>query len=505
MDKAQYDEMDVQFLKWWRKFTNSKPLSADDLLAIKEGRTLKLIEHCGYLGVPVKSGNVQKYRRQHALLKDKGFDTSVVVTPPTDWMRKRAFISDFPKVEFLPEGKFTRAISPPDPGWNFIMAQFSCAAEKNFYSLMDSDVNVGVLDWFPHSVGPLIGKAYNSMERAQILDRKWKHLQQVSGERVVCSSTDCEGFDSHHRKFFINAEGELMAKMFVDHKRWLRKVWKNVTVSRGGCDYYFFETDGGRDSGHMWTGWGNCYAIIKHLRKSAKRLVALGIPKEKLFFDVFSDGDDCLILMTETLYEIVTSTIRGVFAEAGHVVKFEQKAESIFDVVWCQSKVVEVEDESGSPAYKFVHNPFKMLKVLGSMVNMGSTKEAEKYIGDVLYAYSVLNRGIPIYKDLVRICPPQHKHELSPETGLVLELAREASAKYSVTSRTYKTFVEAWTEPGIVEAIESEIAEVVRSHGGWVNQSFVETSNTTQTVNSSSLLSLIGRLAGVVGPTKGDS
>lgn len=495
-DRNAYLSTDEDFIKWWRKFTNSRPLSADDLLAVKEGRTSKLIEHCGHLGVPVRSGNVQKYRRQHWLFRDRGFDTSVTVLPPVSWMHKRSWIQDFPKVEFLVEGKYTRAISPPDPGWNFVMSQFSCAAEKNFYSIMNRDVNSEIAKWFPFSCGPLVGKSYNSLERGQILKRKWDTLEQRTGKKVVCSSTDCEGFDAHHRKYFIDAEGKLMARMFVQHKRWIEKVWKDVSKSHGGNEYYTWETEGGRDSGHPWTGWGNCYAIIKLLKRVNERFFARYGYMPAI--DVFSDGDDCLILMTEDVYEIYTQVVRETFAVAGHVVKFEQKANTIFEVVWCQSKIIEVEDDQGSPAFKFVHNPFKMLKVLGSTLNMNSAQEAESYIGDILYAYSVLNQGIPLYKDLVRVCPPQHKHQLSPESGLVLELSKEGRSKYTVTQRTYQTFCEAWNCKGLVEAIEAEIAVVESTQLGWVTDCYSSQTNHTKRAINSIALNFFGRLRNVI-------
>lgn len=481
IDDAVYEELDNFLIKCWRKRTNSLPLTANELIQLKRGRIERMQQHVGNLGIPVQSGNLHKYIRVAGLFSERGYDLDSTIVPPVTEMHKWSWIQDFPKVEHIPFGKHTRPISPPDMKWNFVMSQFSAVAERNFYNIMNTDENLELKEYLPHSCGHLVGKSLNSLERGNLVNRKIDNMvaeyKRGTGkgcrrEDIIISSTDCTGFDMHHLYKFVRQEGKIFRRMFPSYRSFLKAVWRDVENPHGGNDHYTWKRSGTRCSGHPWTGWLNCWAVIKHLIKSL--ISQTSVAREDLYVDFLSDGDDCLVFIHKDIFDVITKSMEETFSRAGHVLRFEQKVNNMFDIVWCQSKIVQVEMVStGEPGYKFVHNPFKMIKVLNSMVNMENSRVAENYVGGILNAFSILNHDMPIYKDLPKLCPKQSTHELSPGSGLVLELNKEDPTSYRATTDTYRTFKEAWCPDGMIEVIEDEIQLAAEKTQNWVELSYL--------------------------------
>ncbi len=85
-------------------------------------------------------------------------------------------------------------------------------------------------------------------------------------------------------------------------------------------------------SGDINTALGNCLLMVIQCLAALKKL--------EVRFELFDDGDDCLILVDEADFELVRSRLVDIFLSFGQELKIENVARHWGDVVFCQSKIV---------------------------------------------------------------------------------------------------------------------------------------------------------------------
>lgn len=478
-----YYEFDRTYVNAWKKSTWSRAFSMDELVAWKEGRTDAIQQRCEEFGIPSKAGNVGRYRQVRDFFRMDGYDTTKTVKPSHARMRRWAVIKSFPKVECLPGGKWPRPISAPSPQWNVVMSQWNAPAEKGMYYLFNTENWKGLTRWLPYAHGPLIAKAFNSMEKAHWVQEKKRHLEGITGETVHVASIDCTSHDAHCRVPHLERLGDNLEKMFPLDAAYIHQEWTHVENPTGANEYYTWKASGGVSSGHPWTANGTCYMVVSNLVVGAKRIACdrAGVeygskldPREELKFDLLSDGDDVLLFFAESdLWAF--EKLQEHFEDIGHEMTVERVSSQLEDVVWCQSKLVRVVDTDGVPVWKFVQDPTKVFHILASMVHMNDPSNAEGYLGQVFQAYSILNKGIPVYRHMPSLCPPPKttKQHQTADSGFLVYLSRESTAKFDVDENTYVSFAKAWfpDNPSMVEVIEDEL----KSSGGsrWIYESFL--------------------------------
>jgi hypothetical protein len=174
---------------------------------------------------------------------------------------------------------------------------------------------------------PLIGKGLNHQERGEVLWEKWNRFS-----KPVCVSIDAKRFDQHVAAKVLEVEHWVYLRCCGDHEfAWmLKQQLKNRCFTRNGWRY---KVDGSRMSGDMNTALGNCVLMILMVHAALR---ALGVSK----FELFDDGDDCLIILEESQLLTFLDGVDSQFLAFGQEIKIENIAKEFEDIEWCQTRPV---------------------------------------------------------------------------------------------------------------------------------------------------------------------
>lgn len=271
-----------------------------------------------------------------------------------------------------------RAIQFRNPRYCVALASFLKPMEHHLYQLK--------LDT-PHmkTRTRVVGKGLNQVERATLLRRK---MQAFSNPVVL--SLDMSRFDQHVSLEQLQVEHSVYLSSNPDP--WLRELlsWQlhNNVRSRIGLRY---RTRGKRMSGDMNTALGNCVIMIAMMVGAMEEL--------EVVFDLFDDGDDCLLLVESDDVEKVLTQLPGLALEMGHELKIENQARTLEEVEWCQSKPV-----FDGKTYKFVRNPWKVMScaLVGTRWLAASHRSRLEFLAGLAQCELVLNCGIPVLQEYAK-------------------------------------------------------------------------------------------------------
>lgn len=296
------------------------------------------------------------------------------------WSDQYARVSMFVKVEkFDPTSKdnpIPRAIQFRGYMCGLELARYLKPYEHRFYNTIPQTTVTRTR---------VMGKGLSGGARARLFMDKWsafKHPWVVALDAIK--------FDAHVNTGLLSVE-HMYYKLinrdpFFAHLLHLQTF--NKCRSQNG---YKYTVRGGRMSGDMNTALGNCLLMYIMLLDAMR-----GVEK----WDCLIDGDDCL-LFTEGPPDC--SAIKREFLNYGMELKLESPSDDYHDIVWCQSKLVEI-----SGLHRWVLNPIRVLnKGLGNTKYMSTTKEIKAYAGSVGVGYFAMFHGVPILQEyslaLIRI------------------------------------------------------------------------------------------------------
>lgn len=343
------------------------------------------------LGFHLDRSKLPRYQRAYDEWAEAGYDGRSYGQPNRLLLRKYSFIRAFAKVEMLPAGKWPRLIQPRDPKFNLHVAQFTKPMEAYYYSRVGVH---GVFKNFSSLAGRpwsrWIGKGLNPQERGELFWQKYHGFKAVYGVFPLVTGLDCTGFDAHVTEGQIKAEWAFYRRSFpavyADDMYYLQHLMERAHGTIGSATYSITAT---RMSGDMHTGFGNsvltCMMVCGALRGITKR------------FDLLDDGDDCLVLFhpDDGAFR-VTEALHAYFWLLGHELKVDPPSDDWRAVSWCQCKLVRVLYD-GRESFMFVPDIRKSIGVLGSHVHMREPVTAQRYLEDVLYAYSVVYQPVSCF------------------------------------------------------------------------------------------------------------
>jgi hypothetical protein len=139
-------------------------------------------------------------------------------------------------------------------------------------------------------------------------------------------------------------------------------------------------------SGDMNTALGNCTLMVLMVQAAMRRWKK---------WDILDDGDDCLLIVEECIFNEVVAALPAIFLSYGQELKVENVARDIRDVVFCQSRVVM------TPAGPlFTRNWRKVLSQAACGVNYwGIPKFVRPMLTAVGMCELVLSKGVPILQE----------------------------------------------------------------------------------------------------------
>lgn len=358
------------------------------------------------------------YRRAVERVKVSGF------------LSKYAFLNSFVKCEKVQKIKGKRSvprlIQPRKPEYNVCVGRYIRQLEHQIFSMV-TRVFAGK-DEGLESHGPVIMKGFNTFERAHHMHQAWSRIRNPAAIGL-----DASRFDEHVSSAMLRWEHRRYLNFFagLDRKELsavLRAQIKNkgfIRTSQGRIKYC---VDGNRSSGDMNTALGNCLimcAAVYSLMKS------LHIPHRD--FALINDGDDCVLIVNQSLAKLVCEAIPKWFHALGFVMKVETPVFAFEDIGFCQTHPV-----FDGKCWRLVRNfPESLSKdaiVLTDITSPGVYPRYFRSIGDcglaLTYGMPVLQEYYECFRRAASDLPLEHPVF---ETGM-FRLAHGLSPNYEEVS-----------------------------------------------------------------------
>ena len=304
----------------------------------------------------------------------------------------------------------------------------------------------------------IIAKGLNQVERACEIKSIWDEFR-----KPVAFSLDASRWDKHVDLDVLRVEHEVYKGFCSDpfFDMLLKAQEVNYCSTRGGVRW---KAVGKRMSGDMNTALGNCLLAVA-MALAARDM--LGVP-----FEIFDDGDDCLLFCEYEHRGYLRDRLPGVYLHFGQELKLENEAHTLEDVVFCQAKPVYT-----NSSLRMVRNWRKVLSHGTSGVkHWNNPKLVRPMLKAVGSCELALNPGVPILQEyalaLIRNSHGQRLKWIDVDSGLLLRARYELRAEnfedavYSVspeaiTFEARESFERAW---GVSPSEQEMIERILR---GW--------------------------------------
>jgi hypothetical protein len=303
-----------------------------------------------------------------------------------------------------------------------------------------------------------IAKGLNQTQRAELL-----HCKMAAFRRPVVISLDASRFDKHVDIELLKVEHSVYASVnpsFEFRSLLAMQLVNKVTTSTG----LKYVVQGRRMSGDMNTALGNCLLMLIMLFSYLKFV-------EIRKWDSLDDGDDCLLIVEEEVLDLIQATVFPHFREYGMSMKVECVAHSIYEVIFCQSSVVEWSEAR----FKFVRNYKAVIsKSLSGIRHWQDPKYRIKVLRAIAMCELVLNLGVPVLQSfacaLLRNVGKPIDLDLASD-GLRARVSRELRALGVPLSRLKPQLVAECARTSFAAAFHCPVEEQVAYEAffdGWV-------------------------------------
>jgi len=268
-----------------------------------------------------------------------------------------------------------RAIQFRDYKFALELARYIKPIEKRMCGYIDAQ-------GFPKT--RFIAKGLNSIARAKL------HLQKaVAIPGCFMIELDAHRFDAHVSREALGVEFGFYKSLITckRFKKLLKQMVKNKGYANTAQGVVKYLIDGGRMSGDMSTGLGNC--ILMSLMLSCFGLAFCGR------FDFLCDGDDSIFYSDILISE---DQIKTFFLQFGFDMKVDNVTQNVHQVGFCQCKVVLLDDGP-----RFIRDPLRSMS--RSLVNpkFADIKLRPKLVKTIAMGELCLNRGCPILDSYFRM------------------------------------------------------------------------------------------------------
>lgn len=238
--------------------------------------------------------------------------------------RSDSFVSLFGKREKLDINRkpdpVQRVISPRTPVFNVALGRYTKAIEHTLYDRINSMFGY-----------PVMGKGLNFIDTAKLIKASWDEFKDP-----VALGFDASRFDQHVSVQALQFEHSIYDAVFHHKYPELRSILryqlKNKFIARHNQGTIKFTKAGGRCSGDMNTGLGNCL-IMCCLWYHVFR-----------FFDfparLVNNGDDCVIICAKSNYRKLSFWVPIFFKHFGFTMVAEPPKFVFEQIEFCQCQPV---------------------------------------------------------------------------------------------------------------------------------------------------------------------
>lgn len=274
-----------------------------------------------------------------------------------------------------------RVIQPRDPRYNAVVGRYLkkmegvlCGLIKRFH---DDTVGGQRL--------PVVMKGLDAVDTANVIVRKWSKYRNP-----VAIGLDASRFDQHVSADALEWEHSVYVGLTATGKEELARLLRWQTTNHGRA--YLPEAKvsytrrGGRMSGDMNTGMGNCLLMCAMVHAYLRHTQVRG--------SLCNNGDDCVVIMERCDASRFRSGLAKWFHEMGFTMKVEDTVDVLEQIEFCQSRPVFDGEQ-----WVMVRRD-AMAKDLTSILDL--TRGVDKWAHAVGTGGLALAGGIPVYDALYR-------------------------------------------------------------------------------------------------------
>ncbi|ABM92360.1 replicase/polymerase, partial [Nootka lupine vein clearing virus] len=357
--------------------------------------------------------------------------------------RKDAELRTFVKAEKFNQSKkpdpAPRVIQPRNPRYNVKLGLYLKKFEKHACRALDRI-------WG----GPTVMKGYTVEEVGQHIRGAWCQYS-----RPVAIGFDMERFDQHVSVPALQFEHSLYMGCFSNDpelRELLDMQLHSFGIGLSSNGYCRYKTEGGRKSGDMNTGLGNCALaclITKHVLR--------GVPCR-----LINNGDDCVVVCDELDAARVMALVAPGWARFGFKCIVEKPVRNFEEIVFCQMQPMF----DGETWLMVRTVDVALSKDCHSTVRWDSVKQAKKWLRAVGMCGIRLTGGVPIMQefyqkmvDSTESCELKNMEGLLEGTGFYI-LAKNSKRGYRAISdeARFSFYLMTGIVPDVQTALEHEIA-----------------------------------------------
>lgn len=363
--------------------------------------------------------------------------------------KRDAYVSAFGKCEktnfTLKPNAPMRIVSPRNPRYNVELGRFIKQLEKtycNAIAKMYGDVTVF--------------KGMNADEAGKAMHHKWGLFKDP-----VAIGLDASRFDQHVSIDMLKWEQLVLAHPFSGSaKKRLKRILKMQLKTKcfGRCldGWLRYIMIGGRCSGDMNTGIGNCIIMCAMVHAYAR---SVGVK-----IQLANNGDDCVVIMEKKDETRFSANLSKWFEEMGFSMKIEKPVYVLEEIEFCQAHPVATPD-----GYRMVRVPSVALeKDAFAIQSFQSRSHYDKYWNVVGQGGLALCSGIPVMQSFYQYlrrgretCKSRMSNALCFETGMMM-LARGMDSKIvEIHDTTRYSFYLAF---GITPDVQVAMEDLLSTH-----------------------------------------
>lgn len=351
-----------------------------------------------------------------------------------DICEKDTFVDAFVKAEKINEtakpNPVPRVIQPRSKRYGVELGRYIKPNEKRICKAVNETFNDDLSC-------PTIFKGMNATESGRAMHRKWSKFR-----RPVAVGLDAKRFDQHVSVDALEWEHRQYVNCFNNRrqKNKLRGLLKFQlhTTGYGRCKdgKLKYKKIGGRNSGDMNTGLGNCL-IMSGMVYSYCDSISIN-------YELANNGDDCVVIMESNDLHTFNENLKGWFLEMGFSMTVEAPVYELEEIEFCQTKPI-----FDGVGYIMVRNILSIAKDCVSLVYNDTINSLYSYYRVLGDAGLHLTGGIPVWQNFYRalcksIPPGKSGHHLQHESGM-MNLARRMDRNFSPPTNSarysfYKAF-----------------------------------------------------------------
>lgn len=269
-----------------------------------------------------------------------------------------------------------RVISPRKPVYNVVVGKFLKAFEHKLY--------LGIARVFGETT---VMKGFNVKQVASHIEKKWNKYRSP-----VCVGLDVSRFDQHVSKEALIWEHSVYNAHFRDNDLAKYLSWQvnNKCFGNATDGKLKYSLVGGRCSGDMNTGMGNCLLMCALIYRYME---LVGVTK----YSVIDNGDDAAIILDRKNLKSLDG-LNDFYLSYGFTLKIEKPVYEIEQITFCQMNPIWVPG-----GYIMVRNPrISLAKDSLSIKPLDNEGVFKKWVKAVGEGGLSLTGGVPIVQSFYR-------------------------------------------------------------------------------------------------------